>query len=215
MRIIVIGAGGHGQVVADAILASCDAQSIETPQILFADDAAHAWSRSILGYPVRGPIAEALESDHDAVVVAIGGNRTRLGLIQQLAARGENLISVIHPSAVVARAVDVGPGSMLLANAIVGTGSQLGVGVIVNTCASLDHHSIVADYVHIAPGAHTGGKVVIAEGAFVGLGASILPGLRIGAWSTVGAGATVTRDVPEGYTVVGTPAHPIHSDEVP
>jgi acetyltransferase-like isoleucine patch superfamily enzyme len=47
---------------------------------------------------------------------------------------------------------------------------------------------------------------VIESGAVVGAGATLLPGVIIGAGATVAAGAVVTRDVPPGVTVLGTPA---------
>ncbi len=65
---------------------------------------------------------------------------------------------------------------------------------------------IVADHAHIAPGAHLGGDVRIGEGAFVGIGATVMPQRSIGAWSIVGAGALVHRDIPDRATAIGVPA---------
>ncbi|WP_262422983.1 acyltransferase [Brevundimonas denitrificans] len=42
----------------------------------------------------------------------------------------------------------------------------------------------------------------------IGLGARVLPGVRIGAWAVVGAGAVVMKDVADGQTVAGVPARP-------
>jgi acetyltransferase EpsM len=67
---------------------------------------------------------------------------------------------------------------------------------------------VVGDYVHIAV-AHLGGSACADEGAFLALGSVILPGLRVGAWATVGAGAVVTKDVAPGTIVVGAPARPV------
>jgi len=72
----------------------------------------------------------------------------------------------------------------------------------------VDHHNTVGDHVHIAPGAHLGGEVTVEEGAMVGIGAVILPGVKVGAWSVVGAGAVVLKDVPREVKVVGVPARP-------
>ena len=49
----------------------------------------------------------------------------------------------------------------------------------------------------------------VRTGAFLGLGVTVIPGLVVGAWSTVGAGSAVIRPVEEGFTVAGCPARPI------
>lgn len=49
-------------------------------------------------------------------------------------------------------------------------------------------------------------EIVIKKGAWIGAGASILPGVTVGKYVIVGAGAIVTRDVPDYSVVVGIPA---------
>lgn len=51
-----------------------------------------------------------------------------------------------------------------------------------------------------------GRPIVIEDNAWIGGGAIVLPGVTIGRDSVVGAGAVVTRDVPDGALVVGNPA---------
>ncbi len=68
---------------------------------------------------------------------------------------------------------------------------------------------MVGDGAHIAPGARLAGEVVVETCAFVGTGAIILPRLRIGQGAVIGAGAVVTRDVPDNAVVVGNPARNI------
>lgn len=214
MRVIIVGAGGHGQVVADALLAARASRQRELDLLGYADDDPVLWGQTLVGLPVLGSVEQALERAHDAIVVAIGSNRARQQLIARLTGSGESLVSAIHPAAVISPCAQIAPGCMVLAGAVVNTGARLGAGVIVNTCASVDHHSVLGDCVHLAPGAHTGGEVMIDRGALVGLGASIVPRCTIGAWATVGAGAAVIHDVPAGCTVVGTPARIIKQVEV-
>jgi sugar O-acyltransferase (sialic acid O-acetyltransferase NeuD family) len=92
---------------------------------------------------------------------------------------------------------------------IINTGSRIGQDVILNTACTIDHHNYIGDHTHIAPGVHLGGDVEIGEGTLIGIGATVMPQCRIGAWSVIGAGAVVTKDIPAYSTVVGIPARVI------
>jgi len=202
--ILIIGAGGHGQVVADIFRTLCPAGDLG-----FLDDDRRHHGLSYVETPVIGGVNRVHDVAHDAVVVALGDNAVRARVFATLAAAGEQFATAMHPRSIVARDVEIGDGSMISAGAIVNTGSTIGRNVIVNTGATVDHHTVVGDHVHIAPGVHMGGDVRIGEGALVGIGAVVLPRVTIGAWSTVGAGAVVTRDVLPGTTVIGIPARAV------
>lgn len=203
--ILIIGAGGHGQVVAD-IFRARHASQLVSDRVGFVDDDRARLGCVFVDSPVLGTLAQVHEIAHDAVIVGVGDNATRSKIFHRYLAAGERIATAEHPRSIVAADVAIGSGSMLCAGAIVNTGAAIGRNVIVNTGATVDHHSILGDHAHIAPGVHLGGEVVVDEGALVGIGAIVLPRVRIGAWSTVGAGAVVTADVPPGTTVVGVPA---------
>ena len=203
MKVLVIGAGGHGHVVADIVRAS--AQSNPPLEFIgFLDDDSRGGRRDVLG-----PINAVRDVVHDAVIVAIGDNAMRARISLRLLASGERFATVRHPAANVSVGVEAGEGSMFCAGAIACTAATIGRGVILNTACSLDHHCRVGDFVHIAPGARIGGEVTIGNRALIGIGAVVLPRVSIGHDAVVGAGAVVTSDVPPSTTVVGTPAAPI------
>ena len=206
-RVLIVGAGGHAQVVADALLGMVREEQ-QLVVIGFLDDAATLHGQQFLGLPVLGPLASINEIPHDAIVLGIGNNQVRRRLYHHLQ-DSEKFITAIHPRAVVAKDVPIGSGTVLCAGATVNTGSIVGKNVILNTNCTVSHHNRVADFAQVADGATTGGEVTIEEGVFVGLAATILPRRRIGKWAVVGAGAVVIRDVPDGVTVVGVPARPI------
>lgn len=201
-KILIIGAGGHGQVTADIL--SRMRQKDESLQVQgYLDDDVRLHGKRFLDIPVLGPVSLCRTTPHDAVVVAVGDNRIRRQVVVSLST--ENFFSVVHPSAVIGWGVEIGAGSMICAGVVVGTGARIGRHVILNSACSVDHHNEINDFVHMAPGCHTGGQVVMEMGALVGLGACLLPRLRIGAWSVIGSGAVVVRDIPPGVVAYGNP----------
>jgi sugar O-acyltransferase (sialic acid O-acetyltransferase NeuD family) len=201
-RLLVLGGGGHGKVVADA----ADRQGAWA-EIAFLDDRCTPGER-ICDWPVVGRFADApgLCGPGTDFAIALGDNRARLDWSSRLLAAGGSLATVVHPHACVSRRATLGAGTVIAAGAVVNPGARLGRVVIVNTGATVDHDCEVGDGVHVSPGAHLGGTVRVGEGAWVGIGASVRHGTRIGAAATVGAGAAVVADVPAGETVVGVPA---------
>jgi sugar O-acyltransferase (sialic acid O-acetyltransferase NeuD family) len=208
MKILIIGAGGHAGVVADALLMARDAGELVDP-VGYLDDAPALVGISVLGLPVLGPIAARNAVRHDAVIVAIGNNADRRRLFEELRQAGETFAIARHPSAVIGRNVSIGEGTMICAGAIVNCGSVVGSNVILNTGCSVDHDGRIGDHVHIAPGVRLGGNVTIGAGTLVGIGSAVMPGRTVGEWSTVGAGALVHGDVNPRCVVVGIPARSI------
>ena len=207
MRIIIIGAGGHGQVVADILWCMREMNDNSGPiPIGYLDDDLALHGQRLLDVLVLGAIADLGAIDHDAVVVAIGDNATRQRLYERLRKQGVAFTVARHPSAVVAPDVALGPGTVVCAGVVVNTGSRVGANAILNTACTVDHHNRIGDHTHVAPGVHLGGDVSIGEGAFVGIGSTVIPGRSVGDWSKVGAGSVVTKDIAAGVTAVGVPA---------
>ncbi len=202
--IYIIGAGGHGQVVADALIA------LGMKPSGFLDDNENL--NSVFGIPIIGPIKLALKLE-GKFVVAIGNNKKRKEMVEMLDLDNNKYLTVIHPSAIISKNVKIGHGSMILGGVVINTGTEIGNHVIINTLSSVDHHNKVGDFVHIAPGTHTGGNVHIEEGAFLGIGVSVLPGKKISKWSQVGAGAVVIGDILPYATYVGVPAKLLKGDK--
>lgn len=205
----IIGAGGHGCVVADAARCAGDWSRIE-----FIDE---RWPCLLehAGCPVAGDLEHLRRTIASAgprvveLVVAIGDNPTRLALTREFAGVGITLATVVHPSAVVSASATIGGGSVVLARAVVNPGSVIGTACIVNTGALVDHDARIADGVHVSPGAALAGNVTIGEGAWVGIGSCVIQGVKIGNRAMVGAGSVVIRDVAPATVVAGCPARKI------
>jgi sugar O-acyltransferase (sialic acid O-acetyltransferase NeuD family) len=140
--------------------------------------------------------------------IAIGGGHgeVRIEIGQLLLDAGLRLPVLIHPSAIVSRTAKLDLGSQVLANAVVAAGTTVGRTSIINNSANVDHECVLGNGVHIAPGTVLCGCVTVGDYSFIGANAVVLPRLRIGRSVVVGAGAVVTRDVPDYSVVAGNPA---------
>lgn len=201
MHLAILGASGHGKVIADA------AEQLGWQSVTFFDD---AWPELEENGPwtVKGD-TKALatgSSAFDGVVVGIGSNQIRAEKHSELARAGANLVSIVHPSAVISPHASVGAGTVVFANAVVNPCAVVGAGVIVNTGAVVEHDCVIGDFAHISPNAVLAGGVILGQRVWVGACASVRQLIAVGQTSVVGMGAVVTKDVEAGVTVVGNPA---------
>ncbi|MBK5475965.1 acetyltransferase [Pseudomonas sp. TH21] len=200
-RLAILGAGGHGKVVADTA-ESCGWQCIE----FFADD----WpARTLNGYwPITGDTTSLLSrvGEFDAVIVAIGNNSVRLAKVEALEAAGGQLATLVHPSAVISPRALVGAGSVVFAGVVINVDARVGRGTILNTGCSVDHDCQLGNFTHISPGARLAGGVQVGDLSWVGIGASVKQSIQIGQKVIVGAGSVVVSDITDSLTVVGVPA---------
>jgi len=203
MRLLIVGAGGHGRVVADA----AEASAAGWTEIAFLDDRYPGLSLSG-GWKVVGTLEDLprLVQSYEACIAATGDPRLRLDLLGRSKAAGFTIPVVVHPRATISHYSRLQPGSVVAAGGIVNIGSDVGVGCIINTGATVDHDCYLGAGAHVCPGAHLAGNVELGARTWFGIGAVALEGVRIGSDVTVGAGAVCLRDVRDGVVVAGVPA---------
>lgn len=207
--IVVIGAGGHGKVIADILRAA--GHSVAG----FLDDDEALWGAEWCGVAVLGPIASWQRWQPAGLILGIGHNATRYRISQQLADGGHvPWINAVHPRATVAESAQLGSGVAIAAGAIVNPDARLGDHSIVNTAATVDHDCVLGAATHLGPGVHLAGGVQVGRGTLLGVGSVVIPYQMVGAWSIVGAGAVVTTDLPPNCTAVGAPARVIKEHPV-
>lgn len=197
-KLMIIGASGHGKVVADI------AEKNGYDNIAFLDD--NTAIKLCGKYTVIGRCEDAsLHKDAD-FVVAIGNAEIRRKVQTRLSENRLHIVSLLHPDAVVAESVTIGVGTVVMAGAVINPYVKIGHGCIINTCSSVDHDCIIGDFTHVSVGAHVAGTVSIGDHTWIGASATVSNNITICADCLIGAGAVVVRDINEPGTYVGVPA---------
>lgn len=197
-KVIVIGAGGHGKVVADIIIKSGDVV------IGFLDDNP-TLSDTFIGYPVLGNIDVFEAYKKCQFVIAVGNAAIREKITDRL--HDVKWYTAIHPSSVISDiGVSIGEGTVIMANVVVNAGTTIGKHCIINSGAIVEHDNKIEDFVHISVGTKLAGSVRIGKKTWIGIGASVSNNISICEECMVGAGGVVIRNIEEAGTYVGVPA---------
>lgn len=199
-RLVIIGTSGHGKVIADiALLAGFD-------QVDFLDD--NPTVKFVGEYSVLGTSAMAAELALAGCdfFVGIGNAKIREKIQRAIEAVGCNVVTLIHPSAVVAYDAHIGRGTVVMAGAVIESGTVIGQGCIINTSASVGSDNEIDDYTHISVGSTIGNKVCVESKSWVGIGAKVSDEVKICSVAVIGARTNVTEDIIEDGIYVGVPA---------
>jgi sugar O-acyltransferase (sialic acid O-acetyltransferase NeuD family) len=209
VSVFIFGAGGLGREVLNVFRAlAAIGQNVTCHG--FIVDPEFAAEPILNDLPVHRGLS-ALGLDRDVrVVVAIGDPSRRRGVVLRIERLvGPRFASAIHPAATIGHEVSIDVGVMVVGPASITTGASIGRHVVINPLVTISHDCTLADYVTVAPAVALAGGVKVEEGAELGTGANVIPRLTVGAWSVVGAGATVIRPVHANSTVAGVPARQI------
>ncbi|MDR0885416.1 MAG: acetyltransferase [Clostridiales Family XIII bacterium] len=210
--IYIIGAGDFGRETADTIAEINDVS--ETWYIAgFIDDDSSMIGTVINGIEVVGNLDYLLKLSRDTdvkpiCVITIANPRIKKAIANKL----ENFVTfanIIHPRALITKSAKIGVGNIIQHFTSVNSNACVGNHCILNTGVCIGHDVNVGDYASVMPLSGAMGDCVLEEGVYIGVGAVVIPGKRLGAYSTIGAGAVVVKDVDTAVTVVGNPARPL------
>lgn len=194
-RVIIIGAGGHGKVVADIV--KCRGDEV----IGYLDDKSQD---ELPEFKIIGTTHDVGKFDDVWYFPAIGNATIRENIFKQNS--DIQWYTAIHPAAVIADDIFIGRGTCIMANVVINPGATIGAGCILNTASTIDHDCIISDFVHLSPGVHISGTVAVGEKTWVGIGACIVNNVTICANCVIGAGAVVICNLTIQGTYVGVPA---------
>jgi len=206
-KLIVYGAGEFGSLIAN-VLSYHDDLEIAA----YGDDDPQQTADHIDGTPVFGQkdlLNFAEQNNIKLAITAIGNNTVRAEKFNLLKNTGFQMISIVHPQALIDTKVSYGDNVIIEMGTAIHTHSKIGNNVFLGGEALIGHHNIIGDHVLVGGNVSFGGSVVVEDYVSLGVGASIKPGIRLGKGSVIGVGAAVIKDVEPGTTVVGVPAKPI------
>ena len=195
-NILLIGAGGHGLVLAEI------AKLIGYKRICFLDD---EYDKDY-PYDIIGGINDfLLYKDNYDFFISIGSNKSRRDIAAKIYSRHCKLVNLIHPSAIISDSAQLSEGIAIMPNTVINSKSKIGLGAIINTSTSIDHENIIGDFVHVSPGCHLGGQVSIDNMCWLGIGCNVINNIKICEECIIGAGSTIIKDIKKSGTYVGTP----------
>jgi sugar O-acyltransferase (sialic acid O-acetyltransferase NeuD family) len=198
-KLLIIGASGHGKVVADIAL-----KMNKWQRVAFLDDDENI--KFSMGLEVLGTSSEVSKYIEEYnVFVGVGNNTTRQKIQCMLEKLGADIPVLIHPHAVIGEQVEIANGTALMAGTIVNCSTKIGKGCIVNTGSTIDHDNCIEDFVHVSPGTHLAGTVFIGKRSWLGIGSIISNNINITNDCQLGAGSVVIRDITDPGVYVGAP----------
>lgn len=196
-NVVVIGASGHGKVIADIIIKSGD------KVVGFLDDGVGK-GNLVAGIEVLGKTEDYIIFKDCEFIIAIGNPNVRKRIANDLPVKW---YTAIHPNAVASSLdVKIGEGTVVMANAVINSSAKIGKHCIINTGAIVEHDNYIGDYVHLSPNATLAGTVTVGEMTHIGVGACVKNNINIAPNCTIGAGTVVVKDISESGTYIGVPA---------
>lgn len=196
-KVVVIGASGHGKVIADIILKSHDIL------VGFIDDGVAKDTIIFDNYKVLGDTTMVNEYKDCLFIIGVGTNEIRKKIADKL---DVNYYIAIHPNAIIASQVHIEEGTCVMAKTVINMDAHIGKHCIINTGSIVEHDCVLHDYVHVSPNATVCGGVEVGELTQIGASATIRNYKNITANTTIGMGAVVCDDINEEGVYVGIPA---------
>jgi sugar O-acyltransferase (sialic acid O-acetyltransferase NeuD family) len=213
--VVIIGAGELGREIA-WVLEDSNLYQPRWNVLGFIEHGISLQGTNVQQLPVLGDDAwaEANLPTNVRGVCAVGDPHLRAAVVKRYKAGGRRFCSVVHPSIRWSHDSTVGEGTVLMPGTSVTTNVRIGSHVVVYVNCSLTHDNVVGDFCNLSPGCQLAGRVTLEDGVDLGTGVCIIPGRRVGAWSVVGAGSVIIRDIPPHVTAAGVPCKVIKGHKI-
>jgi sugar O-acyltransferase (sialic acid O-acetyltransferase NeuD family) len=207
-KILLLGAGGHCQSVADSLLDLSIYQEIglvgKAEAVSSCMGLAEVGKEEDLEKLFRAGYTDAFIS-----LGSIGDTSVRRRIYRELKRIGFNIPNIIDQSSIVSSRARLGEGIYVGKRAVINACTQIGSGAIINTGSIVEHSCWLGDFAHIAPGSVICGDVYVGESSHIGAGSVVKQGRRIGSHTMIGMGSIVLQDIGDEVTAYGNPCRPV------
>ena len=194
-KLAIVGASGHGKVVAD-LAELCGFE------VTFFDDKCTQQFK-VEHWNVAGTLDDLLVTQvkYSFAIIAIGDNEVRTKLSNNLLDVGFELPILIHPKATVSKYAKIASGTVVFANAVINAFARIGTNCIVNTGAVVEHDCTIGNSVHLSPNVALAGGTIVDDLAWLGIGSVTKQLVHIGKGCIVGANSTVIKNIPANVRI--------------
>ena len=204
-ELVIVGAGGHAKVVADALAS----RGVRVHGLV---DPSLPAGTEVGGHPVLGD--DSWLTNNPTAIVCIGIGATKdVALRERIFATlsDHRVIGCTHATATIGTATKIHATAQVLAGCIINHSAFIGANSVLYTGSIIEHDCVVGEHSYLSPRVTLCGGVKVGARVFIGAGATVLPNVTIGDGATIAAGAVVTEDVEANRTVMGVPAKVVDS----
>lgn len=142
----------------------------------------------------------------DSYVLGVGDPLLKEKFMNLAAAQGRKAATVVHPTVVIGRKVEIGEGSVVCPMTVLTTNIIIGRAVMLNLTVTVGHDCRIGDYVTVSPGANISGGCHIGANTYIGTNATLREYVNFPANSTLGMGGSLVKTAETPGIYVGNPA---------
>ena len=198
--LIILGTGPHAQEMADILeLINRVQPTWNLLGALAAPVQAELVGKTLDNLVVLGTTADLSRYPQACFTAEFGSDSS--------ACPPQQLISLVAPSAFVARSAHIGAGCVVYPGCFIGHHAWLGDRVFCLSSATINHDDHLEDNVTLCSHVSLAGHVHVEAGSYLGQACTVKEFVHIGRDTLVGMGSVVLADVPANSVMVGNPAH--------
>ncbi len=141
-------------------------------------------------------------------LIGIGHNFIRKKIVDEIKKKKIKVkwISFLSKSAIIAKNVKIGDGTIVMPGSVINSGSKIGSHCYINTKSSIDHDNFLKNYSSTGPGVVTGGNVKVDECSHIGIGSTVLQKVHIKSNTVIGGHSLINKNCLPNSIYFGVPA---------